>query len=408
MLLAGAAPESTSLTQLQQVLCSSRNDSKNDISLKLDALQNSIHALTTSLISGNGQDDLEVSDANSAWIKAGLTLQPDFVETLKTYFNADTDVLKTAQAVNAWVSKATHEKITSIVDDSIVQQASLILINAIYFKAKWLVPFAKPDTQPLDFYFMDNKVQQVPMMYLAHSRGAGIEVAKFTTTALSVSGGKNSNVECLAVKMSYKGGQYSAIAAMPVADLQPSQAAGSNSELQLASGQKYTAPLAACHSHVVSSLTKTKGNTAAATDNLQWKGVSMASGISKIKLYLPRFEIEYSVALSQMLQQTGLDAIFKPAGEFTRIATDSKSGNTINDLFVSEVMHKVYCKMDEQGTEAAAATAIMMVRAAILPQATEEILVKFDRPFSFSVVHNETGLALFSGEVLRPELWKGA
>ena len=116
-----------------------------------------------------------------------------------------------------------------------------------------------------------------------------------------------------------------------------------------------------------------------------------------LKLYLPRFEIDFESSLVPALNNLGLNAIFSP-GDFSRISSDG------NSLFVSDVLHKVYVKVDEQGTEAAAVTGIVMLTSIPLVP-PKDLIVRFDRPFMFSIVHEETGLALFAGEVYQPEEW---
>ena len=113
-----------------------------------------------------------------------------------------------------------------------------------------------------------------------------------------------------------------------------------------------------------------------------------------------RFEAEYEVPrLTQQLQALGITAPFAP-GDLTRAAADA-GGRPVADPAVSDVLQKVYVKVDEEGTEAAAATAVVMTRAAFGP--SSELEVRFDRPFFFAVVHEPSGLALFAGQVHRPE-----
>ena len=108
-----------------------------------------------------------------------------------------------------------------------------------------------------------------------------------------------------------------------------------------------------------------------------------------------RFEAEYEVPqLTQQLQALGITAPFVP-GDLTRATAGG------GPLFVSDVVQKVYVKVDEQGTEAAAVTAMYMCCSADFPPPA--LRVRFDRPFFFSVVHEPSGLALFAGQVHRPE-----
>ena len=104
--------------------------------------------------------------------------------------------------------------------------------------------------------------------------------------------------------------------------------------------------------------------------------------------------------LTRQLQVLGITAPFRP-GDLTRAAVDA-GGSPVPDLAVSDVLQKVYVKVYEEGTEAAAATAVVMTRAAFGP--ISELEVRFDRPFFYAVVHEPSGLALFAGQVHRPEV----
>lgn len=138
MLLEGAAPGSPSHKQLTEIVFSlNLTNDNNDNTI----LRDSLHGLTTSI--SKETDTLTVTDANSVWVAPGIHLLPSFSAALSKYFKADTGTLESAAKVNAWVSKATHEKIKTIIDDGIARTASLILVNAIYFKGLWEAPFSK-------------------------------------------------------------------------------------------------------------------------------------------------------------------------------------------------------------------------------------------------------------------------
>jgi serine protease inhibitor len=322
-------------------------------------------------------------------VKNDIQLLDAYVKTLETYFKAQARPLTGASEVNSWVSEATHGKITEIIDDGAAQQASLVLVNAIYFKGLWESAFKKSDTMPLTFYKMDGSQQDSPFMHLFLKKGESIHATHFQTAA---------GTNCVAVRMAYQGGAYSAIAAMPEMEINPPVA---GTPLTLYSGEDYAAALAACREGLVSKLTPSFGShkgDGKKIEALQWKAIGDPD-MKAIKIYLPRFEIEFGTSLSTALQHAGLEAIFQP-GDFTNIAAGGGSS-----LSVSDVVHKVYVKVDEMGTEAAAATAVMMLKSMPM-KPPPELFVKFDKPFVFTVVHDTSGLALFSGEVYKPEEWK--
>ena len=237
---------------------------------------------------------------------------------------------------------------------------------------------------PLPFRLLDGSNMDTSMMYLHLKKGAAVHGAKLTTTLP----GTSETIPCVAVKMAYQGGEYSAVAAMPEGELKEDSPGG---KLTLENGQDYADALAACRETVAAGLSSQGSGNA-----LEWKTIGDPA-IKAIKVYLPRFEIEFGTSLAPALQKAGLGAIFGP-GDFTGITASG-------ELFVSDVVHKVYVKVDEKGTEAAAATAAIMMKSAMM-RPPPELFVKFDRPFVFSVVHEESGLALFTGEVYKPEEWK--
>ena len=169
-------------------------------------------------------------------------------------------------------------------------------------------------------------------------------------------------------------------------------AGGGPPVLRLAGGAEYGAALAACRTAII-------GTLSSSPSPLQWLPPG-SPGVHAIRLSLPRFELETSASLAPALRALGLSAPFA-GGDLTRMVAGAEG------LGVSEVLHKVYVKVDEAGTEAAAATAVVMVRSAMV-RPPPELVARFDRPFVFAVVHEPSGTALFAGEVWGgPEAWAG-
>jgi serpin B len=327
------------------------------------------------------RSDTMFSDANSAWINPEFQVLERYVNTLKEKYAACVFPLEDAQTVNCWVSEATHNKITSIVDQNSVSNTLLLLINAIYFKGMWQVPFDKSMTTMLPFYTLNGTACQVPLMYLCHKdKSNAVQAAQFDVSVsvppMDCATGHCLPVKCTAVKFMYQGGQFSAIASMP-AEVEP----GGTRTPALPGGIPYEHGLMACGEAVLNRLAST------ADESFDWLTVSGRT-LSAIKVFLPRFEIEYSTSLNVPLTDVGIRSIFRP-GDLTNIIAEPS-------LCVSDIIHKVYVKVDEEGTEAAAVTAVMMVKS-ISMMAPPEIFVKFDRPFNFTIVHEPLGLALFSG-----------
>ncbi|KAI7837489.1 hypothetical protein COHA_008680 [Chlorella ohadii] len=376
MLLNGAEPGSASSEQLRAALFGD---------LPLNDVNAALGELTDELLQPNEDAGLAISSANSAWIKDTYTWQEAYQAALQSTFNATLEQLTTAQAVNDWVSEATRGKITDVVNDEIVQQAILMLVNAIYFKGQWVNQFDKDATAAGAFTQVNGIDLQTAMMSQKFDQ-ARLQYQVLTGAAMD-----GIPVDCPAVRLPYNGFTYSAIVAMPAGNISDVTANGEVT-LETADGPiPYSEALAACRQAVAASL----GPAMAGGD---WPAAE-----SPVNLYLPRFEIEYSANLNEALQALNITAPFA-AGDLTQMA--DINGQPATDLQVSDVIHKTYEKVDELGTEAAAVTVIAVGTSAPV-ETNPPIDLRFDRPFVFDIVHDATGLALFVGDIYRPEEWSG-
>ena len=145
MLLYAAEPGSASAQQLERVVfgggasCGAAAGSSCGDAAALGA---SLSALRGALTAGSdGSNGLTVSDASSSWLAPRYALQPQYSATLESAFGAEARTITDAAAVNSWVADATKGKIDSIVDDGTVAQATLLLVNAVYFKGLWASQF---------------------------------------------------------------------------------------------------------------------------------------------------------------------------------------------------------------------------------------------------------------------------
>ena len=212
----------------------------------------------------------------------------------------------------------------------------LVLTNAIYFNAAWQHPFNKSVTQEEPFYLLNGGQVSVPMMRITEPFGYS-EGAGYQ-----------------AVEIPYDGRELSMIVILP-------------SEGQFKS---FEGSLDA-------------QNVGTIIDNLQSKQVDLS---------LPKFEFESSLNLKQTLIKLGMPEAFSDHADFSGI-----TGN--KELSITDVVHKAFVSVDEEGTEAAAATAVIvgLTSAPAMP-----ISVKVDRPFIFLIRDMETGAILFVGRVMNP------
>jgi len=138
LLLFAAEPGSASAQQLEQVVFGGAScDGDGALGAALSALRGALTA------GSDGSDGLTVSVGSSSWLASGLALQPEYGGALKAAFGAEARTITDAAAVNSWVAAATRDKIDSIVDDGTVAQATLLLVNALYYKGLWANQFQK-------------------------------------------------------------------------------------------------------------------------------------------------------------------------------------------------------------------------------------------------------------------------
>ncbi len=277
--------------------------------------------------------------ANSIWYRQGFEVESTFVNLNRTYFDAIVRALDFADAsavatINDWVNESTNGKISTILD-VIPKEAVMYLIDAIYFKGVWKFKFDPAETSARPFYLPDGSTKTCQMMKMTCD-----EVVTLRTDSFS------------AVDLKYGGGDYSMAILLP------------NSSTNLES--------------IMAQLTDENWQT--------WLGEFQSRGMT---LYLPKFEIEYEKSLNDALTALGLGIAFSGSADFTGI-------NRLGNLAISEVKHKTYVKVDEEGTEAAAVTSVG-VWVTYQPSGLD-----VNRPFLFVIHENHSGTILFMGKIVDP------
>lgn len=294
---------------------------------------------------GNGNPDIELSVANSLWAREGFVLGQPFAAANKAFYNAEVATLdftqpEAVEQMNGWVREQTKERIEEIITGPIDDNAMLFLMNAIYFKAGWMFPFDESNTSARPFTNADGEERQVQMMSrdgsFSYLDGDGFQ----------------------AVRLAYAGGS------MSMAIFLPDEDAGLEPFLDGLSADAWRKALG------------------------EFKP---ASG----QLKMPRFTFEYEQTLNKALQALGMGAAFEPnAADFSRMVDSSAAG--LQELHISEVKHKAFIAVDEQGTEAAAVTSVG-VSTTSAPSETFEMEV--NRPFFFAIHDHSTDTLLFMGSV---------
>jgi len=276
--------------------------------------------------------------ANSFWVSQDLQIKDSFKDTLEKVYgaeaiNADFKDPSTIEKINEWVSIKTNKLIPQALDQ-LDADTLLVLINTLYFKARWLNPFQKENTKIDNFKAIDGKVVKKDYM------------VSYRTNAKIWRDSDGSEY----LLLPYQSGKHAMLIKF-----------GFN-------------PLDHISQRVIEEL-------------------ETSSRTTLINLYMPKFDYETDIDLIPILKRLGVNSIFSPS------KTGFRGITTQEDLAVSQAIHKTKVITDELGTEAAAATIIVMRKTAVQTEQPREI--KFDRPFSYYIVDTEKKLILFAGALVK-------
>lgn len=317
----------------------------------LHQVRNTIEAALAAEPASGGQDDTRepfaLRPANSAWGQGGFPFLDEYLEVLAVHYGAGLRVLDFASdpeaatnVINEWTEDATEGRIEDLIPPGVIDDLTrLVLVNAIWFKANWAEQFEPEATSPGPFSLLDGGQVTVPLMQ-ANLRTGYAETSLFQ-----------------AVRLPYAG-DAAMVVALPKA--------GSPSDLAAA---------------------------------LSPDDLDLAWGDYMVDLTLPRFEFESDVSLKEALHALGMRAAFAPPLTGADDEADLTGITSERELYVQDALHKTFIALDEHGTEAAAATALIMgTTSAPMP-----VTLTVDRPFLFWIEHTPTGQPLFMGQVTNPE-----
>lgn len=276
--------------------------------------------------------------ANSIWYRENMSFEDEFIRLCKAYFSAlvrglDFSDPNSAGIINDWVNDNTHGRIEKILDQ-IDPNIVMFLINAIYFKGTWTYEFDENDTRNDQFYLPDGSTVSCPMMS-QENEFQYFDGEDFQT-----------------IDLPYGDGLFSMTILLPH-----------------------------MHVHIDSLVLR--------LDQENWNRWTHSFSTEKAVIYLPKFKLEYELVLNDILKTLGMEIAFAPGADFTRMY---KPGG----LWIDEVKHKTFVKVDEEGTEAAAVTVVKMVDSA-LPT------MYINRPFLFFIRENHSQTILFAGKIVEPE-----
>lgn len=298
------------------------------------------------------QPGYELAVANRLFIQRGLTLLAPFTTTAKEKYRAPVEQVdftkeETRLDVNKWVEDQTHQRIKELISKGVfTSDTRLTLINAVYFKGTWLTQFDKKATTPQPFFTGGKEVRaheqlKVPLMY------ADLEPAAHVRTA------EAEDVQVL--ELPYKDGDVAMVVLLPTA------------RDGLAEFEK--------------SLTPAK-----------FEQLMKRLRPSGAEVWLPRFKVEQGFEASRTLAAMGMPGAFGPGADFSGMTGG-------RELSISAVIHKAFIEVNEEGTEAAAATAVVVGIESVAPP---KLRVRVDHPFLFALRDTKSGTVLFLGRMVEP------
>ncbi|MEQ8789632.1 MAG: serpin family protein [Pirellulaceae bacterium] len=302
--------------------------------------------LTSLLNSSNERGGYELTTANRLWGQKSFAFRDDFLALTREQYGAELKTVDFAQSeaarreINRWVEEQTRDKIVDLIPSGVLNEYTrLVLTNAVYFNGAWEHEFSKEATKDAPFHLANGDEIATKMMHQQQDfRYAAVDGVQ-------------------ALQLPYVGYEISMIVLLP----------------------------------------EKRDGLAALEEKLSAENVDRWIGALRkreVRLQLPKFKLTSQFQLSSELKALGMTTAFSDGADFSRMATGEP-------LRISEVLHKAFVDVNEQGTEAAAATAVLIeATAAPIPQ--EPVDFRADHPFVFLLRDNRTGAILFLGRVSDP------
>ena len=284
--------------------------------------------------------EYEMNVANALWVQKNYALLENYLDIMRRYYGGgaeNVDFVKDAEGsrkvINGWVEEQTKERIKDLIPEKVITPRTLLVItNAIYFKGMWALQFDEGLTRKSDFRTGENKSVEVDMMSLPDQSFRYLDTS-----------------EAQVLELPYRGENTSMVLLLPKGDIGDFESSLSYEKLE------------------------------SLMDGMREK---------EVNVYLPKFKLEESMSLNEPLIDMGMKPAFGTEADFSGI-TGSR------DLYISDVVHKAFVEVDEKGTEAAAATAVVFTRTAL-----RENVFRADHPFIFLIQQGDN--ILFMGRVMDP------
>ncbi len=306
-----------------------------------------------------GNKAYELRTGNALWAQYDYKFLENYTNRVEKYYGGKVANLdfkqeteKSRQTINSFIEEQTNNKIKDLIPEGVLSPMTrLVLTNAIYFKGTWEWEFDKSDTREQDFKVTPNNIVKTPMMYMEPDK------ARFNYADLE---------KLQILELPYKGEKISMLVLLPK----------QGEDYDFETGER-----------VVSNYTLEDIELSAEKLN-EYKAQMQETKLDSISL--PKFELDTKYFMKETLSAMGMPTAFG--------AADFSGMDGTRNLQISQVIHQAFVKVDEQGTEAAAATAVVMKEAAAMPRN----VFRADHPFIFIIQETETGNILFWGRVVDP------
>ena len=302
----------------------------------------------------------KLSLANSLWKQNDIAFNENFANVLKDSYKSEArqvnfrDDPTVTKVINQWIESKTNNRIKNMLSE-LSRDTVLVLVNAIYFKADWMNQFKKDDTYKANFTTISKNNQE-------NSITKKVDMMHMQSWAIYQKDSQGN----LFVKLPYFSKDIETKTEMVIM-LPNISPAGKLTDFDM---------------DKIDQVKKI----------LDFEDEKRE--LLKVKLSMPKFKFEWKMELKDMLKKIGLERIYYPQkGDYFGICD--------GDLAVSKVIHQSFVAVDEKGTEAAAATAIIMTKS-MMPMPLETMDIDIDRPFGFWIMHTKSKAILFSGKVIEP------
>jgi serpin B len=299
-------------------------------------------------LEANAKGNIQLRIANRLWGEKMYVLKSEFINMNKKAYNSPlqkVDFIHSPDAsriqINNWVEEKTEDRIKDLIPKGVITtDTRLVLTNAIYFKGDWLYQFKKENTKQRKFHTSLKKSK--------------------VTEFMNFKGGLNyfENGSYKMLRLPYKGGKQSMVLVLP---------------------------------NKIEDLNKVEKE-----QNTKMFNQVFWSNKPEVIVSIPKFKLTQPLGLKKYLKNMGIQEAFTDGADFSKMSPS-------NDLYISDVVHKAFIEIDEKGTEAAAATAVVVAVESTMaskPRMPKEFIA--DHPFLFYIIDNETKAILFMGRMMNP------